>query len=339
MPRKLPRLPNVKWVRAHGRDYAYFNTGKKKDGRPVYARLPDPAAPQFHATYASYLAARNRQAAVQYTVGEMAHEFEKSAAFAAKAANTRRLYALQLKKIRHFWGSFPVDSLTPANVREVLESAGWKSGTQNTVIATLGTLYTWGRKNAKTSGEPTKDIERPKGGSHDPWPDDILNAGLAAEDETIRLAVHLLYFTGVRIGDAVRLRWGDVRDGEIVVTPEKTKRFEKTLHIPLAGELETTLAQAPRKGMRILHGLTHYQLRERLQAFTRQLGVETVPHGLRKNAVNSLLLAGCSIAEVAAITGQTYQIVEHYAAKINRRRLAGAAILKLDQDRSNKAGK
>lgn len=61
-----------------------------------------------------------------------------------------------------------------------------------------------------------------------------------------------------------------------------------------------------------------------------------VPHGLRKNAVNSLLLAGCSIAEVAAITGQTYQIVEHYAAQINRRKLAGGAIVKFDKSRTRK---
>lgn len=49
------------------------------------------------------------------------------------------------------------------------------------------------------------------------------------------------------------------------------------------------------------------------------LGIKTVPHGLRKNAVNALLEAGCTIAEVSAITGQTHQVVEHYAAKFPAR--------------------
>jgi len=60
-----------------------------------------------------------------------------------------------------------------------------------------------------------------------------------------------------------------------------------------------------------------------------------VPHGLRKNAVNALLEAGCTVAEVAAITGQTYGVVEHYAARVNRRHLGKAAIVKLETRRRN----
>ncbi len=51
-------------------------------------------------------------------------------------------------------------------------------------------------------------------------------------------------------------------------------------------------------------------------------------HGLRKSAVVFLLEAGCSDAETAAITGQSRDMVEHYAKQVNQRRLAAAAILK-----------
>ena len=47
--------------------------------------------------------------------------------------------------------------------------------------------------------------------------------------------------------------------------------------------------------------------------------------------MNELLLAGCSVAEVASITGQTYQVVEDYARKVNRTKLAEAAIIKLER--------
>jgi integrase len=53
---------------------------------------------------------------------------------------------------------------------------------------------------------------------------------------------------------------------------------------------------------------------------------DLVPHGLRKNAVNALLEAGCSAAMVSAITGQTMQIVEQYALKRNNRKLAKTAM-------------
>jgi hypothetical protein len=41
-----------------------------------------------------------------------------------------------------------------------------------------------------------------------------------------------------------------------------------------------------------------------------------------------LLEAGCTDAEVSAITGQTREMVVHYARAVNQKRLAAAAILK-----------
>lgn len=51
-------------------------------------------------------------------------------------------------------------------------------------------------------------------------------------------------------------------------------------------------------------------------------------HGLRKSAVVFLLEAGCTVPEVSAITGQSHQMVEHYAKEVNQKKLAAAAILK-----------
>jgi len=51
-------------------------------------------------------------------------------------------------------------------------------------------------------------------------------------------------------------------------------------------------------------------------------------HGLRKSAVVFLLEAGCSDAEVSAITGQSREMVAHYAKQVNQKKLAAAAILK-----------
>lgn len=51
-------------------------------------------------------------------------------------------------------------------------------------------------------------------------------------------------------------------------------------------------------------------------------------HGLRKSAIVFLLEAGCTDAEVAAITGQSRQMVEHYARLVNQKKLAAVAINK-----------
>ena len=61
-------------------------------------------------------------------------------------------------------------------------------------------------------------------------------------------------------------------------------------------------------------------------------------HGLRKSAVVTLLEAGCTDAEVSAITGQSRQMVEHYSRQVNQKRLASAAILKWERADSGSTG-
>ena len=334
MARKLPKLDHVKYVHRRGVVYAYFNTGQKRDGKPIYARLPDPASPGFFDSYASFVAGRTKRSAPVYTVADLAHEYRASATFDRLADNTKALYRNQCSKIVEAWGKYPVDRLEAFDVRVVLENGQWGAGTCNMVRAVLGVLYRWGRQNHKATIDPVKDIVRAKTGEHEPWPDDVVEAALASKDDTIRLAVHLLYFTGQRIGDVMKLRWGDIRDGYIFVRQTKTG---KIVEPPLMDELRAELDKTPRTGLRILEGVTEHNLRTKLQTFTMTHGAKTVPHGLRKNAVNALLEAGCTIAEVSAITGQTHQIVEHYAAKVNRRKLGKAAIIKFENARKASA--
>lgn len=338
--KRPPRLAHVKHVLRRGKWYSYFATGTKDSkGKPIFTRLPEWGAVGFFDSYASCMAGRTQRQNVRtYTVGDLARDYRLSSKFADRADATRKSYGLHLDKVAAIWGAFPVDSLQPVHVRRALESEGWGPATRNMVLAVVGVIYKWGRQNEKAAIDPTSDIERYQTGEHDPWPEDVLEAALQADDDTVRLAVHLLYFTGQRIGDVCAMRWGDIREGRITVKPAKTIRFRKTLDFPLAAELKAELDRTPRTDLVILAGITPATLRYKLQAFTRSLGVDTVPHGLRKNAVNALLEAGCMVAEVQAITGQTMEVVEHYAAQVNRRKLGGAAMLKFDLSRRNKGG-
>ena len=331
MARKLPKLEHVKYVRAKGKLYAYFNTGRKNSaGHPIRVRLPDPAAIDFHDKYAAFKAARTRRKNAVYTVADLAEEYLASASFIKRPESTKKNYRTHLTKVTEEWGRFPAGDLQSADVRLVIESDRWTPGTAYMVLAVIGVIYKWGRRNRGLEIDPTRDVERPKYGEHDPWPSDVLEAALTSEDDLVRLSSHLLYFSGQRIGDVLAMRWGDIRDGSIYVKQGKTG---KVVEPPLTAELAEELARTPRKGIYILDGVKPAYLRRRLQAFTSALGVKTVPHGLRKNAVNALLEAGCTVPEAAAITGQTHQVVEHYAARVNRRMLGKAAVVKLDLQR------
>lgn len=326
---KLPKLPHVKYVHRRGKVYAYFNTGQKRDGKAIYHAMPAPSAPGFFDSYTALLNGRNRRQTQAYTLAHMVDDYQRSPDFAGKADNTRKLYNAQLFKIVEAWGEFPVDDLEAQWVRAALDSALWKAGTRNMVLAVLGALYTWGRRRGKASIWPTKDIERGEGGTHAPWPQPVLEAALTSDDQTVRLAVHLLYFLGQRIGDTCNIRWNDIRGGVAYIRQQKTG---KSVEVPVIAELRRELERTPKTGIQIIT-INSRLLRRKLSAFTLAHGAKTVPHGLRKNAVNALLEYGCTIAEVAAITGQTYQVVEHYAAAVNTRKLGKAAMLKFERGR------
>jgi hypothetical protein len=61
-------------------------------------------------------------------------------------------------------------------------------------------------------------------------------------------------------------------------------------------------------------------------------------HCLRKSVVVMLLEAGCTDAEVAAITGQSRDMIELYARQVNQGKLAPAAILKWENAERTEIG-
>jgi integrase len=160
----------------------------------------------------------------------------------------------------------------------------------------------------------------------------------------------LALFTGQRLTDVLNMQWIDIEARLISVVQSKTG---KKLWIPIHKELKEILDGMMDRELERDQNIVKLQppsgtilkstrgtawtsdgfkaswqeelnrpemvtLRERRLVF----------HGLRKSAVVFLLEAGCTDAETAAITGQSRDMVEHYAKQVNQKRLAAAAILK-----------
>lgn len=331
---KPPKLEHVKYVHSKGHVYAYFNTGKKVDGRTVYVPLPKPGSVGFYDSYASCLAGRNRKPVVAYTVEKLCDEYQDSREFAAHAEGTKNAYRIYLRLVVALMGKASVDDVKRADIQFILDRESWGAGKRNLFVAVIGTAYKWGRARGKTTAWPTREIAQAETGEHKAWPQELLDAALAAENDRVRLAVHLLFYTGQRIGDVCAMRWTSVRKGSIHLVQQKTS---KALTIPMHRDLRAELERHGKRGLTLLTGvhgkaLTTEQLRDSLKAFCVSQGHQGMkPHGLRKNAVIALLRAGCSVAETAAITGQTYQLVEYYARQIDQESMAEAAILKLER--------
>lgn len=337
MPRnKIPSYPDfIKKVRARGRDYEYFDTGQTVAGKRVYKRLPPKSDGSYGGVYASLLAARTSRGTAKSatTIADLSRAYQKSTKFTDRSHSTQYTYLLYIKRIEAAMGEAPVDEVERADVMALLDKMAATPGAAKMVLAVMQNLMKFALAREWIKVDPTAGIEPGEKSKieHEPWPEDLIGDALA--DGEIGLAVALLYFTGQRIGDVCKMRWADIKDGFIYVCQQKTG---KELDIQLHSDLRAMLESEPRQALTILFGrngrpLRIETLRKRLQKFASERGHDVVPHGLRKNAVNTLLEVGCSVGEVSSITGQSLQMVEHYARRRNNRRMGSAAVLKWER--------
>lgn len=136
------------------------------------------------------------------------------------------------------------------------------------------------------------------------------------------------------------MRRSHIRGNEIRVKQEKT---DARLWIQIHRDLRTILDEMPKTSLFLLTNSrgtawtqdgfrASWQSEVNSRPFRVLRKRRKVFHELRKSAVVFLLEAGCSDVEVSSTTGQSRQMVEHYAKSVNQRRLARAAILKWESD-------
>ncbi|MFN3315085.1 MAG: tyrosine-type recombinase/integrase, partial [Hyphomonas sp.] len=139
--------------------------------------------------------------------------------------------------------------------------------------------------------------------------------------------------TGQRIGDCVAMRWEDF-DGDFMrVVQQKTGTH---LWVFCPERLRSYLAGMDGAGARMLalnasrpQGKRAVQkavedVREKIGARTG--GARPVPHGWRYTAARQLAEAGCSDAEIQAVTGhRTLTIVQKYLGQADGKRMSRLA--------------
>lgn len=327
-------LPFVKTTLGKGRRYWYFDTGTTNErGKKIFTRLPDIAdKAAFGSAYSSLMGHRTRRAsaAAEMTVTAMINLYRMSQKFKELAPGSKQIYNIYLAELEAMLGMAPADDVKRADIVLLVDKRAKHPGAANMILKIARAIFKWARGRGHITADPCSDIDLNDLGEHQPWPEELLAMALASDDDRIRLSTHLLYYTAQRIGDMVRMKFSDIRDGTLFVRQQKTG---KELDIPVHSALLNTLAETGRHIGPIVitnrgTAIAASTLRAYIQAWAKGLGYEIVPHGLRKNAVNALLEAECSVAQTAAISGQTMQVVEHYAKLRDQRKLAAGAMRK-----------
>lgn len=329
-------LQHVKTVVRNGIEYCYFNTGQTKpNGEPIRAPLGRKDSDDFGTRYATALANRSKRKNVPalLTVPELIALFEKAPELRKRSQGTQKTYGVYLRQLAHAFNTAPAAGVETRDIYAIIDQMADRPGAAEMMLLVARKLFSWAKKREHIPADPTVGVEgiERDGDEYEPWPDHLVEEAL--NDPRVRLPVALLYFTAQRIGDVRKMRWSDIRGGVVHVIQQKTG---KELEIPVHERLAAILADTPKAGITILTDRRGREakdstLRAHLQEFAAAHGFKVVPHGLRKNAVNALLEAGCSTGETSAISGQSLRMVEHYAKRRNNPKMSKAAILKWER--------
>ena len=226
----------------------------------------------------------------------------------------------------------------------VIEGHGDAAGQQFVRVASA--MFTWAVRNDWLEHNPAWKVWTPPSGEWPAWTARQADAAQATLPEPLRRVVVLGRYTGQRRSDLCAMTWAAFSGDRIRVKQEKGGA---ELVIPCHPTLRAELLAWQKQAKDAVTILTNFHGRPwRLvglsQRFTEAMK-ETAPglnvHGLRKLAATSLADAGCTPHEIMAITGhRTLAMVELYTRSADQERLAGAAIVRLqNRDKKRRSGK
>ena len=331
VPPKLP--PHVKQVRnSTGRPYLYLMRYRGTDKAEKPIRLPDdPRSPEFWSAYAALmnLAAPKTN---PNSVSALIAAWHASPEWGQLADKTKIDWLRYSGRIQAAWGDLEVRGIEPRHVLTLRDAYAETPASANNLIRCLTALMAWAVPRGYRSDNPCREIKMLKGGDGwQPWPWDAIEA--ASKTLPVRLwrATALALYTGQRQGDCLAMRWDHVAHGLIAVKQDKTG---KRLMIPVHRELQAVLDGIEKTAVTILTTLDGVPWTESgfRATWAKHKPPEVVFHGLRKSAVVTLLECGCSEAEVAAVTGQSLEMVAHYGKQVNQLKLARAAMARWERN-------
>lgn len=318
---------------SRGKEYFTFQYGRGTKNAGPRIKLPHPLDPEFSSALHA-AAGDHAQRPAAETFDALIEAYRLSPEWRQLSDASRRDYSRYLIEIARMWGDLRVGDFEASDALALRDRRSSKPAATNYLLRVLSLLISWGIPRGFRSDNPCAHVRKLKTGEGwEPWPWNMIERIRdGAPAELWHVATVALY-TGQRQRDVLSMKWSDLlNDGTIGVVQEKTRT---RLWIPIHRDLSGVLQSIPRHSVFLLtnrRGLPWTQdgFRTSWGKMCKRLAIDEqlVFHGLRKSAVDMLLEAGCTTAEVAAITGQSMQMVEHYAKHVNQRKLASSGMAK-----------
>lgn len=301
--------------------------------------LPDlPWAPKFMEAYESALSGQPLQIGANRsqpgTVSAAIAAYYRDQSFLTLAPSTQRPLRGILEHFRNEHGNKRIALLQRQHIVTLLKSK--KRFAARHWLKAIRALMNYAVEIGLRHDNPAMGVKLPnlKTEGYHTWTESEIEQFLAYHKagSRARLALMLLVSTGQRRSDVVRMGPQHLRDGFIHVRQQKTG---VELAIPVHSTLAAAIAETPIAHLTFLTtqsgapfssaGFGNW-FRERCnEAGLRRCSA----HGLRKAAARRLAEAGCTMHEIAAITGHaSLSEVQRYTKAADQKRLALAAMEK-----------
>jgi integrase len=307
-----------------------------------------PWSPEFMQAYEAAMAGQpieiNAKRVKPGTMRALAVFYFNSIAYRSMAPSTQSVYRNIIERFCEdkgatgvAYGDMPAAGMRREHIVRLMAARAAKPDSANGLRKVLRAMMAHAVEIEMRKDDPTRDVKPIKvktDGFHS-WTEAEIEQFEAKHPigSKARLAFSLLLYSGQRRSDVVTMGRQHIRDGVIHVRQQKTRA---ELDIPIMPELLAVIADTPKDNLTFLvtqfgkpftaAGFGNW-FRERCN----EAGLpHCSAHGLRKAASRRLAEFGCTIHEVAAITGHaSLREVQRYTKGADQKRLAASAMQKM----------
>ena len=269
------------------------------------------------------------------SLSSLIEAYRRSPEWRRLAPTTQQMYAIYLRPLDKA-GHLRAASIRRRDILALRDgiAEGRGNGAATGFVRAAAALFSWAVDREWIEHSPAAKIRAMPGGHLRTWTADEADAAQRDLPAPLGRVVVLARYTGQRRGDLCAMGWSAYDGATIRLVQQKTGQ---PLVIPAHPALKAALDAWPKVAATILtdrHGRPWkpQDLSHQLPAALARIGLsnDLGVHGLRKLAATELANAGCTVHEIAAITGhQSLSMVQLYTRSADQERLAGAAIVRL----------
>jgi integrase len=297
-----------------------------KGGPPLRG---EPGSPEFIASYNEAVA--RKVVTPQGTLLSVLQAYQQSENFCGLADETRRGYRLIIVRIEKEFSNFPLSGLTDRRTRGIFmvwrDKVAAISGRRmaDYAWAVFARVLSWGLDRGLVLTNPCARGGRLYRGSRreNIWTTVDEATFLERAPPHLHLPLLLALWTGQRQGDLLRLPWSAYDGKHIRLRQGKTGA---RVVVPVGAPLKAALDSVPKVSPIVLINSNGKPwsspgFRAAWARGCRAAGITGLTfHDLRGTAVTRLALVGCTVAEIAAVTGHSLRDVHiildsHYLAR------------------------